>query len=70
MTTGAVHLKLAGDMSTDSFILDLRCFKARRGHIFQVITEVTLLVPKENSKMLKDDQKKNNIINELNENRI
>ena len=54
MLTQTVHLELAGDMSTDSFILALRRFKSRRGHpeIFQLITEVTLLVPKENSKIL------------------
>ena len=32
MTTRALHLELAGDMPTDSFILALRRFKARRGH--------------------------------------
>ena len=32
MTTRAVHLEIAGDMSRDSFILALRRFKARRGH--------------------------------------
>ena len=32
MTDQAVHLGLAGDMSTDSFILALFGFKARRGH--------------------------------------
>ena len=31
MTTRAVRLELAGVMSTDSFILVLRRFKARRG---------------------------------------
>ena len=54
MTTRAVHLELAGDMSTNSFILALHCFKARRGHpkSLTVITEVTLMVLKENLKML------------------
>ena len=32
MLTQTVHLELAGDMSTDSFILALRRFKSRRGH--------------------------------------
>ena len=32
MTTRSVHLELAGDMSTDSFILALRRFRARRGN--------------------------------------
>ena len=32
MTTRAVHLELAGDMSTDSFILVLRRFKVCKGH--------------------------------------
>ena len=53
MTTRAVHLELAGDKSTDSFIWTLRRFNARRGNPKSVfITEVTLLVPIENSKML------------------
>ena len=72
MTTWAVHLQLAGDMTTDSFILVLHHFRARMGH------------PKSNrsdnrsnfigaEKELKDalsklDQKE--IINELNENQI
>ena len=32
MTFRAVHLELAGDLSMDSFILALCCFKAGRGH--------------------------------------
>ena len=32
MITRALHLELVGDLSTDSFILALRRFKARRGH--------------------------------------
>ena len=32
MTTRAVYLELAGDTSTDSFILALCRFKARSGH--------------------------------------
>jgi len=32
LTTRAVHLELAGDMTTDSFILALRRFISRRGH--------------------------------------
>ena len=31
LTTRAVHLEIAGDMSTDSFILALRQFISRRG---------------------------------------
>ena len=48
MTTRAVHLELAGDMSTDSFILALRRFKARGVILkgFEVIRELTLLVQK------------------------
>ena len=54
MTTQAVHVELACDMSTDSFILALCRFKARKDmlKIFKVITERILLMPKENSKML------------------
>ena len=33
LTTRAIHLELAGDLSTDSFILSLRRFISRRGHI-------------------------------------
>ena len=32
MTTRAVHLELAGDLSTDAFIMALRRFRARRGN--------------------------------------
>ena len=33
LTTRAIHLELAGDLSTDSFILSLRRFIFRRGHV-------------------------------------
>ena len=33
LTTPAVHLEIAGDMSTDSFILALRRFISRRGPV-------------------------------------
>ena len=33
MNTRAIHLELVGDMSTDCFILSLRRFLARRGHV-------------------------------------
>ena len=33
MTTRAVHLEIAGDVSSDSFILSLRCFIAHRGNV-------------------------------------
>ena len=33
MTTRAVHLEIAGDLSSDSFILSLRRFIARRGNV-------------------------------------
>ena len=33
MTTRAVHVEIAGDLSSDSFILSLRCFIARRGNV-------------------------------------
>ena len=33
MTARAVHLEIAGDLSSDSFILSLRCFIARRGNV-------------------------------------
>ena len=48
MTTRAVHLELAGDMSVDNFILDLRRFKARRGHPKSIRNNngSNLLVPK------------------------
>ena len=36
MTVRAVHLELSNDLSTDSFIMTLRPFKSRRGHV-QVI---------------------------------
>ena len=54
MTTRAVHLELACDMSADSFILALRRCKAGKIHPKSVrsVMEVTLLVPIENSKML------------------
>ena len=32
LTTSSVHLKLAGDLSTDSFIMALRRFCGRRGN--------------------------------------
>ena len=32
LTTRAVHLELAGDLSTDSFIMALRRFRGRRGN--------------------------------------
>lgn len=32
LTTRAVHLELAGDLSTDSFIMTLRRFRGRRGN--------------------------------------
>ena len=31
--TRAIHIELSGDLSTDSFILSLRRFLARRGHV-------------------------------------
>ena len=33
LTTRAIHLELDGDLSTDSFILSLRLFISRRGHV-------------------------------------
>ena len=36
MAVRAVHLELSNDLSTDSFIMTLRPFKSRRGHV-QVI---------------------------------
>ena len=72
MTTRAVHLELAGDLSTDSFILALRRFKARRGypkHIRSDNGSNFIGAEREMKDALsKLDQKK--IINELNENRI
>ena len=72
MTTRAVHLELAGDMATDSFILALCRFKARRGHSKSIRSDNrSNFIGAETE--LKDaisklDQKK--IINELNENPI
>ena len=72
MTTRAVHLELAGDMSTDSFILALPRFKARTGHPKSIRSdngsnfigaEIELT-----DALSKHHQKK--IINELKENRI
>ena len=65
-------LELAGDMSTDSFILALRRFKARRGHPKSIRSDNgSNFIGAERE--LKDvlsklDQKK--IINELNKSRI
>ena len=39
LTTRAIHLELAGDLSTDSFILSLRRFIARRGHVKVIRTD-------------------------------
>ena len=36
MTVRAIHLELTNDLSTDSFIMAVRRFKSRRGHV-QVI---------------------------------
>lgn len=36
MTTQAVYSELAGNLSTDTFILALRCFKARMGHLKRI----------------------------------
>ena len=33
LTTSAIHIKLAGDLSTDSFLLALRRFISRRGYV-------------------------------------
>ena len=72
MTTRAVHLELAGDMSTDSFILVLRRFKVCKGHPKSIQSDNgSNFIDAEGE--LKDalsklDQKK--IINELNESRI
>ena len=69
MTTRAVHLELAGDMSTDSFILVLRRFKVCKGHPKSIQSDNgSNFIGAEGE--LKDvlsrlDQKK--IINELNE---
>ena len=39
LTTRAVHVELAGDLSTDSFILALRRFISRRGHPKTIISD-------------------------------
>ena len=69
MTTRALHLELAGDMPTDSFILALRRFKARRGHpeSIQSDNRSNLIGAQGELKdaLSKLDRKK--IINELNE---
>ena len=33
MTVRAIHLELASDLSTDVFIMVLRRFRSRRGHV-------------------------------------
>ena len=72
MTTSVVHLELASDKSTNSFILALRCFEARKGHPKSIRSDNgSNFIDAERE--LKDalsklDQKK--IINELNKNRI
>ena len=72
MTTRAVHLELAGDMSTDSFIWTLRRFNARRRNPKSASSDNRsnfIGADRELKDALsKVDQKK--IINELNENRI
>ena len=72
MITRAVYLELTGDMSTDSFILALHRFKARRGHPKSIQSDngSKFIGAKRKLKdaLSKLDQKK--IINELNENRI
>ena len=72
MTTRVVHLELADHIPTDSFILALRLFKAKRGD-HKIIRSDNgsnfIGVERELKDALsKFDQKK--IINELNENRI
>ena len=33
LNTRAIHIELSGDLSTDTFILSLRIFLVRRGHV-------------------------------------
>ena len=70
LATRAVHLELAGDMLTDSFVLALRRFKARRGHPIRSDNGSNVIGAERELKdaLSKLDQKK--IINELNESRI
>ena len=72
MTTRAVYLELAGDTSTDSFILALCRFKARSGHLKGIQSDngsnFTVAKTEIKDALSELDQKK--IINELNEHRI
>ena len=72
MTTRAVHLELAGDMSKESFILAPRRFKARKGHPKSIQSDnrsnFTGAERAFKDALSKLNQKK--IINELHENRI
>ena len=39
MTTRAVHLEISNDLSTDSFILSLKRFIARRGQVKRLMSD-------------------------------
>ena len=70
LTTRAVHVELAGDLSTDSFILALRRFISRRGHPKTIISDNGsnfVGAEREITKCLKDQEK---ICNELSKNEI
>ena len=68
MTTQFVHLEPTGYMSTDSFILVLRCFKARKGHPKSIRSDNRRNFREFKEALSKLDQMK--IINESIENRI
>ena len=66
MTVRAIHLELAGDLSTDVFIMVLRRFRSRRGHVKIIrsdngtnfvgaVTELKEVIKKiDHSKVVKD----------------